>query len=1077
YYSPQTNGGSEQNWAITMDNRGIMYFGNDANGVLEYDGSEWRSIPIPNNSIVRSLACAEDGTVYVGAVGEFGYLEPDHTGLLKYKSLVSHLDSTNNRFSDVWKTSCTEGKVYFQTEKNVYIYHPEQDSLAFLPAEKHSLFGFYQNGNYYLGDFLKGLMLLQGDSVFVNVKGGEYYISKDIYGLCTYDENTLLICAAGSGLSLYDIRSGKVDPGFASESTNRYLNDNFLTHLAPSSNGTFIASTINGGIVVLNRKGEINEIVSSEEGLHDQTIYSTYQASDTLLSAHLWLAQSLGIGKINLNSSIRSFSEEFGINGLITAINTIEDRIFIGTTTGIYASRIEDNAASFEIISNIMLPVWDLEKYILPSGETVLLAIGHAGFFRVHKNGKSLNLKSLIQKAEEEHDPTLWGYSILNDPMQGGRVYLGMVSSIVVLTHENGKWVQEYVFDSPSGEVRSMAMAKNNKLWFGTPLDGISSVSSENGERVINYYGKENGLPTNESNSVFQIKDDILVGTSDGIYRIFDDSDTTYLYRDSLLNSYFPDGKNSIVTLYSNSDSILWISFNNSESGYSVFGLADSGEHGHRKIERPFMTLDNFSVDNLFSIDGKDLWFTQSKNLFCFDEERSFDEQDFSVLIRRITINNDSVSFNGTFSKSGAGAGKILLKDQDSRTVQQFRFSENNIKFEWSAPFFENEDKTRYSYLLEGFSNDWSKWSRESFVRFTNLSSGKYVFQVKAKNVYHSISTPTSYVFRVLAPWYFRWYAVFVYLIVLFFIAYFIYILLYYKRLQSIVSSKTQEVIDQRDLLMAHNKGITDSINYAKRIQSAVLPTDALMHEMLPENFVLFKPRDIVSGDFYWIKQIKNFTIIVAADCTGHGVPGAFMSMLGVSMLNELVSKSRFDTAGEILDRLRRKIKVTLSQTGVRFEQKDGLDLALIILDSDSDEMQYAGAYNPLYILRKKEAPIDEFLSDRIAIKGDSYHLIEIKADRQPIAIFSDEKPFKTNRIKLNEGDSLYMFSDGYADQIGGPDDKKFMIKNFKMLLLGIQDKSMSEQKAILEQTLQDWKKDVGQLDDILVMGIRWSVA
>jgi serine phosphatase RsbU (regulator of sigma subunit) len=266
------------------------------------------------------------------------------------------------------------------------------------------------------------------------------------------------------------------------------------------------------------------------------------------------------------------------------------------------------------------------------------------------------------------------------------------------------------------------------------------------------------------------------------------------------------------------------------------------------------------------------------------------------------------------------------------------------------------------------------------------------------------------------------------------------------------------------------NFGLGDAYNV-----SAVISSDEFLAEILPEHFVLFKPRDIVSGDFYWIKQIKNFTIVVAADCTGHGVPGAFMSMLGVSMLNEIIGKSRLDSAGEFLDRLRKKVKSTLSQEGKEMEQKDGMDLSLAIFDNDNDEMQYAGAFNPIYIIRKIEESVSDDLSDYMTMESKKYKLFEIKGDRQPISIYSEEKEFKTNHIKLRSSDSLYMFSDGYPDQMGGPKGKKFMVKKFKELLLSIQDKSMSDQKITLDNTLEDWKSDVKQIDDILVFGIRWK--
>jgi hypothetical protein len=246
-YPPGITQGSEQNWTIVQDKRGIIYVGNDDKGVLEYDGSAWRSIPIANNSIVRSLDCSDEGTVYVGAVAEIGYLAPDLSGNLEYNSLLHLLDSAGRSFSDVWKTYCVEEKVYFHSQKYVFLYLPQKDTIHVIDNEKHVLFGFYENGNYYTGGYSMGLILLQGDTTMTLAPGGEFYQGKDIFGLCSYDDEHLLIGVTGEGLSLYNTTSGSVDSLFATPQTNRFLNQNFLTNLRRLSNGDFIASTNSGG--------------------------------------------------------------------------------------------------------------------------------------------------------------------------------------------------------------------------------------------------------------------------------------------------------------------------------------------------------------------------------------------------------------------------------------------------------------------------------------------------------------------------------------------------------------------------------------------------------------------------------------------------------------------------------------------------------------------------------------------------------------------------------------------------------------------------------------------------------------
>ena len=229
---------------------------------------------------------------------------------------------------------------------------------------------------------------------------------------------------------------------------------------------------------------------------------------------------------------------------------------------------------------------------------------------------------------------------------------------------------------------------------------------------------------------------------------------------------------------------------------------------------------------------------------------------------------------------------------------------------------------------------------------------------------------------------------------------------------------------------------------------------------MLHEHFVFYKPRDVVSGDFYWVKQVKEYIILVAADCTGHGVPGAFMSMLGISYLNEIVQRREIIQANQILNELRNMVKLSLRQHGQLNESRDGMDMALCVINTKNKVMNYAGAFNPLYLIRDEN--------------GEA-KLIETKADMMPVGVYQGkDKSFTNHEIQLEIGDTFYIFSDGFVDQKGGSENKKFLSKNFKKLLLEIHDLPLHEQKGILEKTLIEWVTEQTQMDDILVVGVRF---
>lgn len=299
------------------------------------------------------------------------------------------------------------------------------------------------------------------------------------------------------------------------------------------------------------------------------------------------------------------------------------------------------------------------------------------------------------------------------------------------------------------------------------------------------------------------------------------------------------------------------------------------------------------------------------------------------------------------------------------------------------------------------------------------------------------------------------------------------------------IEDQKEEIEKQRDLVVEQNrivleqkKEITDSIIYAENIQRAIMPSEEFLNNLLPEHFLMFRPKDIVSGDFYWIKKIKNFIVIAVADCTGHGVPGAFMSMLGAIFLNETVTSRSLDDAGQILDRIREKIKKSLHQSGKEGEAKDGMDMSFFIIDSETREVQFSGAYNPLYIIRANEKIENiKALTERGfgAYQPEGYNatVIEIKGDRQPIAIYSYEKNFTSYRFQLLEGDCLYSSSDGYPDQFGGEKGKKLKARNFKNLLLSCKDLPMIEQEKFMQDSFDEWKGDIEQIDDVILMGLR----
>ncbi len=275
------------------------------------------------------------------------------------------------------------------------------------------------------------------------------------------------------------------------------------------------------------------------------------------------------------------------------------------------------------------------------------------------------------------------------------------------------------------------------------------------------------------------------------------------------------------------------------------------------------------------------------------------------------------------------------------------------------------------------------------------------------------------------------------------------------KKEAEIYQLKNVELKNAYDKIEEKNNEIIDSIKYAQRIQKALLPDANLLNKYVDDYFIFYKPKDIVSGDFYWFGERNNQLIFVAADCTGHGVPGALLSMLGISFLSEIISNKNNLEANRILEILRNQMISSLKQSGFEGESKDGMDIALCIFDKEKKNLQYSGAYNSLYLIRGNE--LDEY-----------------KADRMPIGYYDNAvEPFTNHNIQLNQGEMIYLFSDGFPDQFGGTEGKKYKYKAFKDLLLSMNNLSMKDQHKRLQKEFEDWKGNYDQVDDVIVLGIK----
>ena len=1067
-YHYAVTGGGEQNWGITKDQRDVIFVANNDNGILEFDGSSWRVHPVPGNVPVRSVVAGDNGIVYTGMRGDFGQLEPDGGGSLRYRSLLDSIHRAAFSEYDFWRTFYKEDKVYSCGRQVIVVLDVASDEISFIDPPERSDHAFFIGSQMYIFNFDFGLMKYDGIR-FVTVNGGGSFKEKRISGLVPMDSDQLLVSTFSDICYLLDTLRGTVDSTFLKPSLMEELVSSRVIYLQKMDKDIYIG-TMTNGLIVLNEKWEVKLRLSENEGLLDNAIPFFVFDQDTRGTHALWIAHWKGISRVDINSPFRSITIGSGIGGmygggrgdLITDLEQFNGDLFISTLGGLQHHHRYPEYIKVKPVPGIWGAVNDLQVVQPSPGNEFLLAAGNERTYVFNRNMQMNTLPSGAQ-------------ALLIDRNRPEVVYLGG-DQFKAFQYKHGQWTEILNIEVDT-EILSMSQDRYGLIWIST-WSGLLRLEIEGVEEpAFQYFSREERLQS-RTIEVFTEPEsqELLVGSREGFFHF--DYEQEELVYDSLYNSILPRGRNSIKTIHKGRDNLLWLSFENEHSGWKMLAARRVGSIIEKVYERSFLTLSPMvSTDVFFTDSEEQLWFSRASELYHFDDRKAMETKDsLNVLIRNIRIADDSVLFNGTFYFINNDGIQLLpgqIQDIQPRINHKYR----DIEFRWSAPYYPNERQIEYTYFLKGFSKDWSEWSPERSVKYTNLHYGKYEMQVKARNVFGDESPVSAYVFSILKPWYATSLSILVYFVLISSLV--IFVIFYTRRLRAraeLLAKKNKEIefqkkelellneeittqrdsiSEQKELIDRQKNEITDSIHYARKIQDAVLPASEVMRYMLPKHFVYYKPKDIVSGDFFWIHKQDDRVLIAVADCTGHGVPGAFMSMLGISLLNEISGKFNELPTNEIMDELRDQLIVALGQTGDLREARDGIEMSLVAINDKNREVQFTGANQDLYTFQKGK-------------------LVVVKGNRMPVGISSEGvKPFSAQMLKLNRGDSLYMFTDGYPDQFGGPQRKKYGTSKLKSLLTKMQNSIMHDQKATIEKEYVTWKGDHEQIDDVLMIGIQ----
>jgi len=1086
-YSTQITSGSEQNWCIEQDPFGNVYFGNQDCGVIKYDGTQWTQIKIVNNPRILSLASDSRGVIFVGGAFEFGYLQPDQKGKTEYISLAARIDSTPE-IKFIYSTIISDNKVYFQGPKKIYVYDIDNDSLASINLKAYKLIDAIRlakiNDRLILAENLSGLFELK-DNIISPLPGGDFFKKMPCTVLLPFDKTKMLVGTFYDGLFLYDYTTGEINRGFVDEKLNAKLKEVSIYAGSILANDLFAIGTTNKeGILIFNRSGDLVQQIKKENSdLGDNTIISMH--CDPENNSELWVSTQGIISKVYLNIPLTHFGEKQGITSGLNSIAEFNGRIYLSSDAGILKGKLnESKEFVFEAVSGTNTQVFPLEKIKFAEGE-YLLAGSLNGILQISKN----DVVTKVEKNCTNLPGRITKYianKFLQSDLDQSVVYVGLMNGGIILLKNNGlNWSYINSIKNITGNISGILEKKDGGLWFFTDdPNSLYSATFQANDTILVKYGTDKGLPETDLTSINTVNGEVFVTTSSGIYR-YDKASDMFIV-DNTLTAGYSDGRN-VTSLYFDSDMDLWYSGIDNGIKESLFRKNNNTVESYSGV---LNLLPNITMLDIMDIDSK-IFMLKSKILFVADKSKLIrDATRVNTSFVRITAGTDSLVMEGTFYDTDIKNRRIPVISSYVTEVPEFGYDMNELRFEWTTPNFTEELLIEYSYKLEGFDNDWSKWEGISYgntmaaqypkKEYTNLPFGKYSFKVRTKTLTGLTGrNELRYDFIILKPWYatFIAYLVFALLAFLLIVA---LIKAYTRklkneniRLEGIVAERTSVVVKQKEELES-------SIHYASRIQMALLPSETILSENIKNYFVLFKPRDIVSGDFYWMNKKGERLYIVAADCTGHGVPGAFMSLLGMSFLDEIIDKEIAPSANSILSELRLHVTESLKQVGSENEAKDGMDLALLVIDFNANKVEYSGAYNPCFKVRRlteeesKTRQTDTSDDADGSLSDGKYVLETIRASKMPIGISSKmNEEFVFHEDQLERGVSYYLFSDGYIDQFGGPNGRKFMKKNFKKFILGIQDYSMTEQRELLKKNLLEWRGISPQIDDILVMGIR----
>jgi len=1034
---------------IFQDHGGNLWFGTNSGGAGKFDGNKFTTVSDEDglaNNVVFAITETPKKELLFGT----------SKGLSVFNGLRYTNYDENNGLSNSWIYCLLQDgtKTWIGTQEGVFTYENNRitpfagDSIL----DKASVYAIYpdRDKNLWFATLHHGVVMFDAQrKSFRHFSEREGLMNKLVFSLLQRDNGDMLI---GTLTGLNSIGKNGQVRRVAEIGSNGNM---AYSCMLPGQNGTIIFGTHSEGVLGFDfNTNKRNLQYNQANGLTNNPILCLFRDREN----NLWIGTD-GSGVYQYKND--KFIYYTKSNGLPeNYVNTVaQDKL------GRYWVALRSNGLCLiDGNTTSILKRDDRKANTLPDNDVnTILPLNDGRIFFGTKDGLSIYENGQFHTVKDFGFRNKYILSLYEDSKK--TVWIGTPNGLYRYRNgviEDEKLVNQFGQKDMEFLILCTLEDKNGNLWVGTENGAIRSDGKSAG-----IFNDKTGFFNKRVLSMLNdYKGNIWFGTEEGLYHYDFHKFTRISPKEGLSSGFinFLQMDNHKRLVIGTNTGIDLLSLGDFYEGHIAFEHFNKGD-GLLNLESNYNASfkDNKGRILVGTIDGLEIY------------DPDFDTRNTKEALTRI---NDVKLFFGQ-ENIAAYAHQTDSTDHLPQNLE-LPFSKNHLTFHYIGVSLSAPEKVMYRFKLEGADQDWSPPTPKTEATYSSLQPGHYTFMVKAMNndgVWNKEAV--LYSFDILPPWYRTWWFYTLCGLVLLggIMSYNSYktrkLTADKQKLENEVGLRTRElreekekvetinkeVVAQKAIIEHKNEEITDSIKYAKNIQEALLPSLKDIYTAYPDSFILYMPKDIVSGDFYWFARKNNMKYLAAVDCTGHGVPGAFMSIVGNTLLNEIVNEKNITEPGDILLELHKGVKEALNQNNQSFERRDGMDIALIALEENSGTMHFSGANRPLWIFRKNNPEVAEI------IKPNKFPIGGLEMEEQRV--------YENHTLSVEPGDCVYIFSDGYADQFGGPKGKKFMLANLQRLLAAITTLPIADQKQQLDKAFADWKQDGEQVDDVLVIGLR----